>query len=271
MLIFLLILAPLLGFSDLDVRNLKDKTFTRDNTYCSIGNKRLEIQVRGVTSQLEPGERKYGDWFFFYPEENKPEVLPLNSSQLSKYRLFEGTGKKSVCSKSYGFNLASDKVAILFLEENRPFLDKLSLQIFDTQTYKALQSIDTGLITDAAEVNDGGFIFRSFIEKQGGVNGTFVKDGVTFSFNNLDFPIWYRYTQDGFEIDPDISFEKYPMKNHFRDKRDFFKMAGWDEKLKKFKQTFLYQALNHELKKECILIRSDNNLTKGPDEDWRCD
>ena len=164
--LFLLLLASL-GFAEIDVRNLKDKTFTRDNTFCTIGKKRLQIQIRGVSSHTEVGEGKYGDWIFFYPEENQPQVLPLNSNQLSKYRLFEGTSQKSVCTKSYGFLLDNDKIAILFLEENRPFLDKLSLQMFDAKTSGPMEVVDTGLMTDAAEAIKGGFIFRSYIEKGG--------------------------------------------------------------------------------------------------------
>lgn len=269
---FYVLLFSSLVFSEnsVDLRTLKDKTFTRDNTYCSFGKQRLQIQVRGVTSHTEPVEGKYGDYFFFYPEEGKPELLPLNASHLNKYRLFEGKAKGSLCSKSFGFMLGKNKLAVLFLEENRPFMDKLTLQFFDTQTKRPLEVVETNYISDDAEGIKYGFVFKTYIEKADTGNGKIKIQGIDHAFNDMDFPYWVKYSDLKVEASGEVSFEKFPWKGHFKDIQDFYLTSGWDPKNKKFKNTFLYYAFAHSTKKECILLRDQKTNLTGEEKDWRC-
>lgn len=269
---FYALLLSALAFSEnsVDLRTLKDKTFTRDNTFCSFGKERLQIQVRGVTSHTEPGEGKYGDYFFFYPEENKPELLPLNENRLHKYRLFEGQSKGSLCSKALGFMVGKHKLAVLFLEENRPFLDKLTLQYFDTQSKKPLEIVETNLVSDEAQGNKDGFFFKTYSEKADTGYGRMKMEGLDYNFHDMDFPYWMNYTDHEVEASGEMSFENFPWKSFFKDIQDFYTTTGWDPKSRKFKNTFLYHAMNHKAKKDCILLRDQKTNLTGEEKDWRC-
>ena len=105
-----------------ETRSLKESTYSRDNTFCQMGNKRIQIEIRSAASQTESGEKKYGDTLFYYREDNQksePKLLPLNQEKLNTYRFFEG--KSTLCSKSQGYAVGPDKLAVLFLKENRHF------------------------------------------------------------------------------------------------------------------------------------------------------
>lgn len=267
---FLILFSALtMAENQIDIRTLRDETFTRDNTFCTIAKERIQIQLRGVVSHTEPGEGKYGDWILYYPGD-KPKLLPINADRLNKYRLFEGHSKGSICSKSYGFAVGKDKVAVLFLEENRPFLDKLTVQLFDNKTNQPLNVLETNYLSNEAEGIQAGFAFKTYVEKAATGNGTFKRDGLTFAYSDVDFPYWVKFEEKGMEISPELSFEKFPWKAHFKDLNQFLEITGWDAKNKKFNNTFLHHAMNHKAKQECILIRNQIIKINGEEKDWIC-
>ncbi len=55
---FLLIFFTQLALAESsDLRNLTETSFTRDNTYCRLKNKRVEIQVRSQSALTEAKEK----------------------------------------------------------------------------------------------------------------------------------------------------------------------------------------------------------------------
>lgn len=266
MYIFFLLIS-LASATGMDTRSLRETTYTRDNTYCQIGNQKVEIQIRSEARHTEPKEKNYGEFIFFYPDE-LPKLLPLNKDKLSNYRFFEGPN--TLCSKSLGYALDKEKVVILFLKENRPFMDKLSFQIINTKTFEGEDVIDTEFMSDKTEAASDGFLFRTYDHRHVLEMGkTKIKD-VDHTFQDRDFPIWMKYSLKGFEVSGPVSYEKFQWKNYFKDQNDFYVTSGWDEKEKKFKNAILYVAVNHKLKKECILLSAAKVKISGEEAGWRC-
>jgi hypothetical protein len=253
--------------NDDEVRNLLERTFTRNNTYCKIGKERIEIQVRGVNSKTEPGEKKYGEHIFYYVKETA-KLLPLNSDGLSNYRLFEG--QSSICSKAHAYQIDKDHIALLFLKENRPQRDTLTLQLFNTDSMAPDKVIDTEYLTEKVEQFDGGFIFDSYLERTKIKMGNIKIKDIEYTYQDRDFPFWISYNKAGFTISANKTFEEFPFKELFKDKNDFLNDIQWNDTEKKIQKNILYVAVNHKLKKECILITGPEQKVDGSETGWRC-
>jgi hypothetical protein len=248
-------------------RNLAEKTYTRDNTFCHMGKKRIEIQIRSFNKFTEPKEKGYGENFFYVPLK-KEKLLELNKDQLNSYRFFKGID--SLCSKSLGFLIKPHTLAILFLKENRPDEDKLTLQLFDIKSALPGKIIETDYMVDAAEAYEDGFIFRTLQLRSGTTLGKLKIAGQDFIYQDRQFSYWMKYGPSGFEMKPGISFEKFQWKAYFKEEKDFLEATGWDESEKKFKNHYLYIAINHALKKECILLTPAKMVPTGSEPGWHC-
>jgi len=264
--IFFLLMSLAFANGD-EVRNLIEKTFTRNNTYCKIGNERIEIQVRGVNSKTEPGEKKYGEHIFYYQNE-LPKILPLNKDGLANYRFFEG--ESPICSKSLGFQVDKNLIAVLFLKENNPHRDTLTLQVFNNDTITPDKVIDTEYLTEKAEIFDGGFIFDSYLERTKIQMGKIKIQEIEYTYQDRDFPIWISYNKFGFSISPEKTFSEFPFNKLFKDQNDFLNEIQWNDKEKKIQNNILFVAVNHKLKKECILITGQGHKVTGSETGWRC-
>lgn len=266
MYIFLL-LFTLVSAQARTVRSVRETTYTRDNTYCQLGKKKIEIQIRSETFLTEPAEKNYGEFIFIYPEQTG-KLLPINKDKLSNYRLFRG--QNSLCSKSYGYALDNDKVAVLFLKENRPFKDKLSFQVINNKTLKGEEVVDTEYTADITKVSLNGFLFRTHEPRNALVMGKIKINGVEHTFQDRDFSYWVKYSLSGFEVSGPESFQNFEWKHYFKDEKDFYEISGWDEQVKKFKNAILYVAVNHKLKKKCILLSATKIKVSGDEAGWRC-
>ena len=256
-----------LAMAEGDPRNLAEKTFPRDNTFCSLKDKRIEVQIKGHTKVSEPKEKVFGDYFFYLEEDHPPQILPLNKDRFDSYRFYPGTGTN--CSKSLGFALDNSTLAVLFLRENRPFKEKLSLQLFDMQKMTAKDAIDSPYIADKVKGTAGGFVFKSLGEKHDIDMGTTKIEGQDFIYQDRDFTPWVKFSTKGFEVLPDLSYKKFKWKKLFKDEKEFLEISGWSAQEKKFTKTSIYMAVNHALKKECIVFKAPQEKLQG-NESWRC-
>lgn len=264
------ILFLLLSFAAMaepvNVRNLTEKTYTRDNTYCRLAKARVEIQIRSHAATTEPREKNYGEYVFYYPKV-KPHLLPINVDKLNSYRLFTGQG--SLCSKSLAFPVG-EKIAVLLLKENRPFEDKLSIQLFDQKSGEPDAFVETDYLTDKAELAPDGFVFRNYVEKS--LNPEFGKvtiAGNSFVYQDRGFSFWMKYSVKGFEAVPSVSYQKFNWMKLYKDEKDFLEASGWDDSTQTFKNKLVYLAVNHKLKKECVLL-IDKKIKPDGSENWRC-
>jgi hypothetical protein len=250
-----------------EIRSLMETTYTHDNTYCKFGKQRVQIQIRGVASHTEPNEKNYGELMVIYPEDT-PKVLPINQDKLHTYRLF--SGKSALCSKSVGYPIGKDKVAILFLKENRPFMDKLVIQLIDAKTMAAEAVVESDYGSDLTEIAPEGFYFRTQDERTLGAMGKMKIQDVPYTHQERNFSYWVKYSAKGFEISGPVSFQNFQWKSYFKDENDFYQASGWDKTEMKFKNTFVNVAVNHGLKKECILMTAEKIKPDGSEPGWRC-
>lgn len=263
----LLLLISSLFSQATEIRNLSEKTYTRDNTFCQIGSQRTQIQIRSVNSKTELGEKKYGEYVFYYPKV-EAELLPINQDNLSNFQLFHG--KSSLCSKSLGFKISPDKMAVLFLKENGIDPDKLTIQLFNLKDARPTEVIETEYITNEAKDFEGGFVFQTFTPRRSIELGKIKIADVNYTYQDRNFYYWVSYTKKGFEISLEKTFEESDMKDFFKNSLEFGKAIGWDEKSKSFKNSLLYLAVNHKEKKQCVLFAESAQKITGSETDWIC-
>lgn len=245
-----------------------DKSYPRDNTFCHFKNQRIELLIRGSNKFIEPKERGYGEYIFLRKlPVRKVSLLTLNQSRGDTFKLFLGTSPQ--CSKSHGYMIGRDTLAILLQKENRPFSDKLVIQFFDVKTMLPKEALETNYPTDRAIKTEDGFAFRVMAENHSPDMGRVSIQGETFIFQEKTFPEWVNYSKNGFEVASSLTYEKFPWKKAFKDQDDFLNMAGWNTSENKFSRKIVYFAVNHKLKKECLLFIEAKQKIAGT-ESWRC-
>jgi hypothetical protein len=261
----LLFTLPL--FARINSKLLLDKSYPRDNTYCSVNGKKMELMIRGESKFTELKDNGYGELIFYRPIKRKPKLLINDRFQSETYKLFHG--RNIICSKSHAFFLDESTLSVLFLKEDKPFKDKLALQLFDAETLRPKDFIQTNFTADKAKKIHQGFAFRTFQETYRRDAGKIDINGESYIYHQKEFPIWVHYTSKGVITSSELTFESFPWKNYFKDFHDFKKTTGWDPSNNKFNHEVIYFAINHSTQKSCILIQEKIQNLHGK-EDWRC-
>lgn len=262
------VLMTLSAFAATEAQFAFDKSFPRDNTFCHVKDQRIELLIRGSNKFTEPKERGYGEYIFLRNLPSKvPKLLSLNHSRGDTLKLFLGTSPQ--CSKSHGYLLDSKTLAILLQKENRPFNDKLVIQFFDITTMTPGEALETNYPTDRAAKTADGFAFRVMAESLNLDMGRVNIEGKQFIFQEKVFPIWMSYSKKGFEVQDDMTFDKFPWKEFFKDQEDFNSLTAWNNTDKKYGKKIVYVAVNHELHKKCILLIEAKQKLAGT-ESWKC-
>jgi hypothetical protein len=227
---------------------------------------RVEFELRGVTKNVDPKDRNFGE-HIFYRNKKILKALPLNKDQMHSYRFFPA--KDGKCSKSLAFTMSKDTSAILFLRENRPYKGKLVIQLYDHLNHFPKEAIETEYSTDEVIPYKDGFAFKVVPERNDIVMGVTTINDVKYTYQDRDFNPWMLYTLKGFETLGTSTFEHFEWKNHFKDEEEFLQKLGWNPTTKQFTNTFIYIAVNHVLKKECLFIASSKVQINGS-ESWHC-
>lgn len=265
--IALLLFISMTAFSATESMDAFEKTYPRDNTFCSHKNQRVELLIRGSHKFTESKDYGYGEFIFYRRDSKKIKLLELNSIRGDTYRFFLGTSPH--CSKSHGYQIDPSTMAILLLKENKPFTDKLVIQNFDMTTLTPKNVIETNYSVEKAFKIKDGFVFKSVPEMFNPDMGKVKIEGQDFIYQERAFPLWINYTAAGFEISLDVTFAKTPWKKAFKDVDDFIAVTGWNATEKKFTKAIAYEAVNHKIKKKCLLIIEAKQKLAGT-EFWRC-
>lgn len=265
--IALLLFISMTAFSATESMDAFEKTYPRDNTFCSHKNQRVELLIRGSHKFTESKDNGYGEFIFYRRDNKKVKLLELNSIRGDTYRFFLGTSPH--CSKSHGYQIDSSTMAILLLKENKPFTDKLVIQLFDMTTLTPKNVIETNYQAEKAFKIKDGFVFKSTPEMFNPDMGKVKINGEDFIYQERAFPLWINYTAAGFETSLDVTFAKSPWKKSFKDVDDFIAVTGWNAAEKKFTKMITYEAVNHKIKKKCLLIIEAKQKLAGS-EFWRC-
>jgi hypothetical protein len=244
-----------------------EKSYPRDNTFCNLKEKRLEILIRGSSKFIESKDRGYGELIFYRTKNGKPILLESGRLEGETFRLF--TGVSPHCSKSHGYIIDPKTLAILLLKENRPFKDKLVMQLFDIETMSPKQYIETQHTVDKAAKTENGFSIRTFYENHDRDVGKVVIEGQSYIYHEKEFPKWMKFHSNTFETSTEITFSKLPWKKAFQGQEDFNAVSGWDPAQKKFSKEIVYLAVNYQIKKRCYLFVENKQKLTG-NELWRC-
>lgn len=245
---------------------LVEKTFSRDNTFCKLNKKIIEINIRGEGRYTEMKENGFGQ-YVFQIEGKKYTLLPFNKDRLGRYRFYRGD--EGPCTKSLSYLINTQTLAVLFLRENLPFKEKLVIQLFDLSTAKPKEAIETNILTDRIEAFRGGFAFRTLKEKTDVMIGRVNIQGEDFIFQDADLSPWMSYSSIGLETLGSKTFDDSQWKKFFKSEAEFFEVTGWNPSEKKFSNTIVYSAVNHATKKECVFF-SPTPLKVSGQETWRC-
>jgi hypothetical protein len=251
-----------------EVRNLYEKTYPRDNTFCLLSGRKVEVQLRGVNKLIDPGEEKIGQVAFFKNKARQYFPLELGNASSGSFRFFRKSGA-SLCSKSAGFRLDADHLAILFEKENHPFRGQLVVQTFNIKNMEATELRETGVSASQAEpIAPYGFAFNSIPERPQVQSGDISIAGSTYHFQDRELVLWYKFGPNPTLL-PTLVYDKFPWKHLLKDQQEFLNSTGWDAKEDKFKSPKFYIAVNHNEKKECLLFSSETTRPNGS-EAWLC-
>jgi hypothetical protein len=226
----------------------------------------VEFELRGPNKINDPKDRAFGE-HLFYRNKTVLKPLPINADRMNSYRFF--ATKNGNCSKSHAFSMDKSTSAILFLKENRPYKGKLVIQLYDTVNHLPKEAIETEYSTDEVVAVKDGFAFRVVPERHDIDMGQIKIGDVTYTYQDRDFHPWMQYTSKGFETLGNMTYDRFDWKNHFKSEADFFENTGWNPGTKQFSNTYVYIAVNHALKKECVFV-SPSKIKISGSEAWRC-
>lgn len=254
------------GTDRFEIQNLIKSTYAHDNTFCMLGGVRVEFELRGLNKFTDPKDKAFGE-HIFYRNKKILKALPLNKDHMHSYRFFPS--KDGKCSKSLAFTMDKSTSAILFLRENRPYKGKLVIQLYDHVNHLPKEAVETEYSTDEVVEDKDGFSFKVVPERHEIMMGQITINDVRYTYQDRDFHPWMHYTLKGFETLGPATYNNFEWKKYFKDQADFYSLAGWNETTKQFANTYIYIAVNHTLKKECLFIAPSKVKINGS-ENWRC-
>ncbi len=260
----LLLIISLSSFAS--EQDIFDKTYPRDNSFCQIGTKRIEVMIRGFQSHTEPRERMWGEHVFARSPEGKLSKMPV-TKESGLYRLFHGN--PSSCTKVVG-SMIGNRFAILFQKHNSPHKHRVVIQYLDPATLMPLETVYTPYLADKAKVTRAGVILRTHpLSRQELEMGNVMIGGRKYLYQDHLLPLWVSLDKNGFSSELKETFENFTYRRFFKDTEEFKTQSGWDEKKKTFSRTKLYVAINHAAKSKCILLTESKKVLTGA-ENWIC-
>jgi hypothetical protein len=264
----LLLLLTSAAFATSEEASLLEKSYGRDNSFCTVEGKRMEVLLRGYSRYTEAPEMFTGEFALVTDaRRSQIKVLPVGQETVGHFHLFKGKG--SLCSKSFGFKTGKDELAILFSKQNEPAKGRLLIQLFDYKKFEPKKFIETHYTADRAEASKTGFVFRTYSDQESQEMGKVPLKKVEFIYQDRPFPFWVEYADEHYIVRPDLTFKRLPWRRFFTSEDDFLKTAGWDSAEKKFTNTIFYFAVSHATKKKCLLVVKERRKPNGS-EGWRC-
>lgn len=264
---WLILLFAAQSFAAFNSMDLWEKSFPRDNTFCRLGKERVEFSVRGYSKYTEPRDKGYGELLFMEYGKIK-KSLNVSQGNSGLYHFFRGSA--GVCSKYPSYQMDNTTLALLLLKANRPYKDRLIIQLIDTKALIPLKTIHTDYLADKSLPAPKGFYFRNNGDRVEIDMGTVEWDGKKYTYQDRDFQEWFHFDGKDFKLSEKVTYDESPYKAYFTSEEDFLKTFAWSPEEKKFSHKVIYVAVNHAIGKECILIRDAKAKLTGSEEGWRC-
>lgn len=229
------------------------QSYSHDNTYCRLGERSIEIEVRSSEKYTLPDEAEYGE-FIMIKNQDKTLKVALDPQKIGRYRLLKG--ESANCSKALSLPMNEEQLAIFFLKDNKPFKDKLLVLNFNFKTSE-FSRFESPYMTDTARIQDGKLYFESAAEDCEKKSGHVVIQDKKHNFIEKELEPWISYDGRSFKLDESLTYMEFEWKHLFPDAKSFFQHM-------KRKKKFII-ATNFEAKSTCIsfegafLCNSANN------------
>lgn len=266
---WLILLIAAQSFAAFNSKDLWERSFPKDNIFCRLGNERVEFSVRGYNKNTEPRDRGYGELLFMEYGKTK-KSLDVGQGNSGLYRFFRGSPTSKICSKYPSYEIDTKTLALLLLKANRPFKDKLIIQLINPKDLSSIQTIHTNFLADRSLPAPKGFYFRNNTDRMEIDMGTLTWDEKKFTYQDRDFQEWFHFDGKDFSLSEKVTYAESPYKTYFTSEEDFLKTFAWNSQEKKFLNKIIYVAVNHSAGKECILILDSKAKLTGTEEGWRC-
>ena len=243
---------------DFGSRVLLDKTFVRDNSYCRIQNKRMEIEIRSFQQYSSFDEAEYGEHAFLI-QGDKYLLLPLNEKLIGRYKLLKGEDKN--CSKSLSMQTGKSGLVFFFLKDNRPFLETLSMIHYDNTTGE-VDIKETSLSVQKAWMKDNILHIYSHESLSDPELGKVRISDKEFIYNEKPFGVIYTFDGKTIAMNSTKSFESFPYKKIIKDAAEFEKVFKWNSSRQVFEVKKFHYAVHMNSRQECIRPEAS--------ADWLC-
>lgn len=243
------------------------ETFRRTNSFCNLENQKIEFSIKATTSNVEPQDKKWGQWIFTEIKTNPkdPIILPDNFS----FRMKFFPKKSPQCTNSFIKKIADQKFMQLLLKDNRPKKETLFIQIFDLKN-KTNLFIDTNMDIHDPEEHKDGVTFETNLHDDSFYMTKAQFEGQSFLIQSRSFIQRMLLKENSITVDEVLTFEKSPWKPAFKDLNDFLVKTGWDKEKKSFVKSWVNIAVSHKTKKRCILFSDTQVKPKTIDSNWQC-
>lgn len=252
------LLSEKLLANDPDARTLREKTYVRDNTFCHLGEKKVEIEIRGFDQYTDRQDARYGNKVFSV-RDKVYRLLPLAKDNIGRYRLL--LGEDPHCSKSLALKRNAQELTVFFLKDNRPFPDLLTLLHYDFSG--SARAEETEYPVKEALVEGGKLFFSSVSDKSVPDLKKVSIKGREYTVTFQELPVWYVYDGKSFRVDQLKTYQRFEQPHFFPTKEDFEAFFQWDTDAGMYRMHGLVAAVNVVLKEKCLA----RNIT---DKDWRC-
>lgn len=250
--------------SDFETRALMEKTYAHDNSYCRVGQNVVEFEIRSFEKYTQPDDADYGEHIFAL-HNKKRMLLPLNSDNLSRFKLLKGENPN--CSKVLSLKLDQDVLAVFFLKDNRPLGNLFTVLFYDLKN-KSSKVLTTDFVTSRGFLHEGKLKFPSLQKNPEAHMGKIVLNGTTYIYRDSELVNWISFDGKTFQTDGDLTFEKFEWKNIFS-KEEFERAAGLDSKTGEYQQKRYIMAVNHLLKRRCLVF-SNLPASQIAATEWKC-
>lgn len=194
----------------------EDKSYIRDRSECRFETARLNLEIRSPDLYTQHSESEYGNTITL-KHNGQVKPIVMNEAEIGRYRFL--SIHNSICSKGVALPINEKLIAFLFLKDNRPFTDQLTILYYNIQT-KVTEVISTKVSIKNAFLKDGKVYLRHSKDQSEQKFGSLIMDNKKFNYVEKHFEPWVSFDGQHFKTDMDMSFDAFEHK-HLLDRKTF--------------------------------------------------
>ena len=246
------------------------KTATKKSeTKCKLGKYIFQLYLGDEGKPADEDRKDFGYPYFWIASGKKKAVSGLPPKEYNEL-LFLSPKGPSLCQNTAAFRQKDGSVAIFLRQNNRPFLDKLSIIYYHPAQHKVIAFQRNIGISNHVEKIPEGFAYKIFDGPTDVVSMNVTVQGQPTQTSEKIFEYWNVVTRSGNKIitrtDRKVTWAKSPYQAYFKSQDDFEKAFGWDEKTQSYLNQWVYQV-----KEPNCIHPSKDRIATCTVERWHCD